>query len=402
MWLARPASRIPSASVAATTSSDSWRAWPPLIRFPVLDPLHRPVADDHGRDDDGDLLADREGLLAERPAHIAHDNVDIALRHTQGAGVKQAGQLHALAGQDDVQALGGGVPLGDQAPGLHRHAHVAVLVERLVEHVRGAGQQLGQAVRLGFGQRGGHVAGQLLVHPRASLGQRLLGGNHGLGRLDVHRDQLGGVLGQVAGLSQHHGDGVTDVPHVDVGQEPPRGLVPGGRRHAGPVVDVSGGQHGDHARRLAGFGDVQARDPAAGHLAAHERDVHRAGLVQVVDVAAVPGDHPLVFQARQPLADEPGRGGAGHAVRGVVMGRFGADGWLPSEVTADSAPSEDNRRAGFRPSWPCAWAVGRAGLNFYNVSSIKCRRGCVAPSAAAERGSAAPQASRGAGDAARG
>jgi hypothetical protein len=36
--------------------------------------------------------------------------------------------------------------------------------------------------------------------------------------------------------------------------------------------------------------------------------VHHAGLVQVIDVLPVPGDHALILQARHPLPDEPRRG----------------------------------------------------------------------------------------------
>ena len=159
----------------------------------------------------------------------------------------------------------------------------------------------------------GQVVRQLRVHPRAALGQRRGRVHHRVLRLDVHADQLGGILGQVPRLGHHHDDRLTDVPHVPVGQHPPGSRVgaPAGQHRPGlvrPRIDLGRGQHRDHARRPAGLADVQAGDPAPGHGAAHERGMHHPRLLQVIDVPPVPGDHPLVLGARHPLPDPPRRG----------------------------------------------------------------------------------------------
>ena len=294
---------------------------------PVLDPLHRPVTEDHRGHHDGLVLAGGKRLLAERSAHIAHHDPDLVLGDAQQAGIEQPLIVHALAGDDHLEPPGPLIPLSDDTAGLHGHAHVPVLRERLVEDVRRAVQQ---PVQLGLvlgREHPGHVVRQLRVHQRAARGQRRGRVHDRLIRFDVDADQLGGVLGQVPRLGHHDDDRLADEPDVAVGQHPPRGAVhrsPGDL--AGPSVDVGRGQHRDHARRPPRLADVQAGDPAPGHRGAHERGVHQARLLQVVDVPPVPGDHPLILQARHPLPDPPRGGCSGKQRRRV---RVRAHGWPP-------------------------------------------------------------------------
>ena len=291
---------------------------------PVLDPLHRAVAEQHGGHHDGLLFLLEADLLAEGAADIVHHDVDVVGGKAQHPGQERPGLVHALTREDQFELLGPDIPLGDQAAGLHRDVDVPVLIDRLVEDVRRLLQQFVHAGQVPGGQDAGQVVRQGRVHPRAALGQRLRRGDHRILRLDVHDDQLGGILGQVPRLGDHDGDRVTDIADVTVGEHLPRGMVGG---PAGQLVrrrvGLGRGQHGDHARHLPGLAGVQVHDPARGHGAAHERGMHHPGLVQVIDVPAVPGDHPLIFGARHPLPDPPRRNGhSGIYIR--------ANGWTPS------------------------------------------------------------------------
>ncbi len=84
---------------------------------PVLDPLHRPVAQDHGRHHDRLVLPGGERLLAERSAHIAHDHPDLILGDAQHPGVQQPLVVHALAGDGHLEAPAPTDPTRRSRPG---------------------------------------------------------------------------------------------------------------------------------------------------------------------------------------------------------------------------------------------------------------------------------------------
>ena len=203
---------------------------------------------------------------------------------------------------------------------LHRHRHVAVLLDVALDDVRGGGEHL---VEIGGERHERHLhhgvglEAPARVHDVVGVGARLRVVDDGLLRVVVDLDHLARVLGEVAGLGDDDGDRVAHVAHVgDRERRRHRELLAHHRVVAGPgdPVEVLPREHRDHARHLAGGADVDAGDRGAGEVAAEERGVQRAGDLHVVDVEAVTGEEALVLLARDGLADEArgeGRSGRG-------------------------------------------------------------------------------------------
>jgi hypothetical protein len=177
--------------------------------------------------------------------------------------------------------------------------------------------------RVERGVVGGHRAGEGNVVAGGGEQQGLAGEgggrtDHRGQRLVVHADQVGGVLTLVTLIGDHDRDRLADEPHGVGGEQRlgPRAAerhrafahavaAVGWRRRQ--VVHVAGGQHGDDARLLAGFGDVDAGDAPVRHRAAHEghpRGSAQFGCPQVVDVDAAFGQQPRIFGPYHPGAQD--------------------------------------------------------------------------------------------------
>jgi hypothetical protein len=216
--------------------------------------------------------------------------------------------VHALAGDHQFQPVAPAVPRGDHAPALHRDRKVAVLLERLGDHVGGGREDL-----VDVGAR--HLR-QFVGEVRVPLGMHKRGAADGGGRVqdrrqrvDVHVDQVGSVLGQVPGLGHDQGHDVAGEPHVVLGEQAVRRLA-GRADHGLPerpprLVQVGGGEHRDDPGQAGGGAGVDAADGAPGHRAADERRVRHAGHDHVVHVPAAAGQQTRVLTPFDRLSHPP-------------------------------------------------------------------------------------------------
>ena len=111
------------------------------VLAPVLDPLHR-RGELAGGQHHAHVLAQRDDLLTEPAAGVAHDDPNTLCRQPQQASAERTQLVRDLRGRPDGHLFGGGKPLDDDAARLHRHRHVHVLVNGLGRHVRGRGERL--------------------------------------------------------------------------------------------------------------------------------------------------------------------------------------------------------------------------------------------------------------------
>src|SRR5215510_13783921 len=148
---------------------------------------------------------------------------------------------------------------------------------------------------------------------RAAFGMQhaVAGCLHRLFRIDhlwkvfvLHRDQVECVLGDVAALGHHHGDrfaNVTDAADGDAALLDRR--VGEARQRPGRSGDVGTSQYLDDAGKSRRGADVDRLDAGVRPRAAQHRRVQHVGKVDVVDVAALPGQEAWVLDALDVLAD---------------------------------------------------------------------------------------------------
>ena len=104
------------------------------ILVAILGPLHR-ASEQARRKREGGLFASDVDLLAERAADVGHDHVHLRRGHAQEPGEVIPRAVRALARDPDRHVAPTGIPACDDAPGLHRHRDVAVLADRVSDHV---------------------------------------------------------------------------------------------------------------------------------------------------------------------------------------------------------------------------------------------------------------------------
>ena len=176
-----------------------------------------------------------------------------------------------------------------------------------------------------------HVVRRDLVDLRRALLSGPLGGGHRRQRLPVHRNQIGGVVGGVLALRDHHRDRIAHVAGGLAGQRRVRrDLQLGQEPAAGQRVDpghVLAGEDGDHARMRLGLGDVDAADLRVGVRAPHERGIGHAGQLEVVGVVALAGDEAGVLAPLDARAEQPSRRRC-HGLPPTASPMFSAAYWM--------------------------------------------------------------------------
>ena len=267
----------------------------------VLDPFHRAVEPHRGDANQHvlgiNLAADAEAaadvqLVAphrrRRPPEHARDQLLVPVRH-----LRRAVQLQHVAR---------GVVAAERAARLQRHAGVPAGCQvQLDDGVRRREHRLDVAVALREECRFGVTAGRELAGLGARVEQRRQ-------FLDLDRDQLGGVLGNVRILGEHCGDRLADVAHLVRGQHRlavRRELLdrPLAEIDRPDVVDVARGPHRDDARQRAGFGGVDRNDAAVRVVGAHHPHVKLAREIDVGGETAPARDQRRVFQPLDRHAD---------------------------------------------------------------------------------------------------
>lgn len=184
-------------------------------------------------------------------------------------------------------------------------------LEPLAHHGVRTGERLFRASDAGGdGDRG--VVRQVLVQPDGAFGQGVFGIDQHRQRGVPHLDEFQRVLGQVAVLGEDDGDGLADVEDLLPGEQghgghPDQRVQEFGeaRRGAqfflveqrGQVRHVVAGPHGDDAGCGQGRGHIDRFDTGVGVRAAQEGGLDGAGKGDVVDVAAVAAQQPVVLDA---------------------------------------------------------------------------------------------------------
>ena len=284
----------------------------------VLGELHR-APQRHRRERHEELLGPRVvDLDAEAPADVGSDDVHAGEIETELGGDAPAHARGGLRRRPDGEPAGVGIPARDRASPLQGGAGGALDVE--VERQRVGGGRDGRPGVTGLLlEARADIARDVVVHQplRRPRGRDA---DHRL--LDVvrHPDPVDRVLGDVAVDGDDEGDGLADVVDLVAGQRE-LGAAVGQRRVRDQqrqrvghrTGEVLVGPHRPHAFDVEHVGHVDVGDPGVGVGRAQHRGVQQPRVVveQVVDVAALAAQEPLVLHARHPGTEELG----GHAPR---------------------------------------------------------------------------------------
>ena len=143
---------------------------------------------------------------------------DPCLGNAERRGHFAAYPMHDLRRRPHRSRVGARVVGGDDTAALHRHGRVAMVPEAALQSMRRARQhRLG--IPLGDGERADQICVVALVHDRRAGLQRGLGVHHCRQLFQIEPDQLGGVLGLVAGLGDDDRDRLADMPDLVVREQ---------------------------------------------------------------------------------------------------------------------------------------------------------------------------------------
>lgn len=295
------------------------------VLAPVLAPQHG-TPEHPRRVRDQQLLDVQDALLAEAAAHIGGDDAHRPGVQAERVGDRLAQPVRGLRTGPDGQPAAVRVDLGRDRAGLDRRRDIAVCLELLAHHGMRGGERLVRIADPG-GHRDRDVVTELLVD-QGRFGGKGLFRVHGDGQRGVADvDEFEGVLGEVAVLGEHDGDGLADVSDL-VGGEQGHGRHPDQRvqkrgetgrgaqlllvEHGCQPCHIGACPDGDHAGGVEGGTDVHRLDARVGLRAAQERGLDAAGKGYVVHVTAVAAQQPLVLDARDGPADIAGGLVVGH------------------------------------------------------------------------------------------
>ena len=213
-----------------------------------------------------------------------------------------------------VRCLGGGPdghlttrPLDDEPAGLDGHRGIGLLVDLLGDHVGGRPERLVELVTVPAAQAAGDVALVALVDELGSLLARGIVDERRQ-RLVVDLDDVGGILGQVAGLGHDERDWIADEADLALGERRAgrvRHLLADHREphllHA--RVEVRGGEHCVHALEGQCSRGVDAQQTCPREGAPDEARMQHPGSHHVVDEGPVAGEqarilHPMNAASR--------------------------------------------------------------------------------------------------------
>ena len=276
---------------------------------PVLNPLHRSLGDLRcGRGEV--LLRVRPELRAETAAHVVADDPELRLRDTERASHEQPDEVgHLRRGPEGASVVVRDV-VGDATAGLHRGRKNSLLTDALLEDNLSLREH---RIDVAAGECcvPADVVRAVALHQRAPRHHGLFDVHHRGKRLVVDNNQLGGIVGQVPIIGDHHRDrlpGIRGLLGCDrellghlllVGDK----RVGDRKRPEDDALEVGGGEDRDHPLRRQRCRGVDGADPGVCVRAAHHRHVRHVHQVDVVDVVAVPGDQLRVLATLDAGAD---------------------------------------------------------------------------------------------------
>jgi hypothetical protein len=249
-------------------------------------------------------------LDAEAAAGIAEGAVaQLVAGHAQGQGHHgvQRERTHEIGG--DVVAFFLGLPFGHHYRAFDRRARIARVAHGEFHRVRRVGKG---GFRLAIAE--GVVADDVAAH--AFVQDGLVDGGDGFEFGIAGNDQVGRVLGEIAGIGHHHGHRLADVAHAVHGQRPHlHRRLDADHERFGPVADIKPREDGAHAWRGGGAAGVDAVQDGVCMRGAHHHGLQGAGLdADIVAVLAAADQQRGVFDALHRAA------GVG-LVAGILPGR---------------------------------------------------------------------------------
>ena len=226
---------------------------------------------------------------------------------------------------------------------------------RLHRHRREPGQRVARAHHVcGRRERAIDIAADLV--PVAHRDLRAARVQHGLERLVVDLDQLGGVLGERARLRQHRRHRLARVAHLVPGEHRVSlgrdlaALDALDRQIAHAALQVG---RGDHAYTPSSpSGTSMPPMPGMGERAAHECDVRGSGRLDVVEVARTAAQDALVLPAANRAADE--RAGQSSSCPTAITSFLPGDASCRSHAAATSSSGTTSRSTVRRPATACS------------------------------------------------
>jgi hypothetical protein len=253
----------------------------------VLDPFDRPFeAERRGAGED--VLGIKLAADAEAAADMALVRVNAFLRQAEHPGQRLPVVVRHLGGTVEPQDTARGIRHRDRAAGFERHAGVASDREFELDH------------RMRLGEGGSYVT----VTPAQDRGFAALPGRQfrrlveetesGVQRLDLRRDEIGGILGGIGVGGKNRRDRLADI--ADTAARQYRLAVRFEPRHRGQaeidrrdVGDVGSGPDRDHPAMPRRLVAIDREEPCERRGRAHDAHEKRLGRRDVGREPAVPG-----------------------------------------------------------------------------------------------------------------
>ena len=160
---------------------------------------------------------------------------------------------------------------------------------------------------------GCNIAAHFIVDRSCGIRQRLFQIDDGRQRIELDRDVVERVLGEIAALRQHHRQGFADVTHLVLGQRHLRALVEDGaldrrrrdeKRTRSPILaEIVGGVDRNDTLARARRRNVDRTQTGVGDVAAEEGRIQHPGKLDIVDEQRLPAQQPRVFVATDRSAE---------------------------------------------------------------------------------------------------
>ena len=209
----------------------------------------------------------------------------------------------------------------DHATALHGNAGVAMRIEATSKSVASARERR-RYLAFSNSKLADQVGRVLFMDDLRARRQRGLDIDDGRPRLDVDRDQLGGIQGLIAGLGHDHRDRLADMADLAHGQHRllrivdgvlhvgsplgrQRQLAAGDRRRQ--ALQLLAGQHAHDARHRRRLSHIDRADATVRMLAPDEDGVQHARQDEIGDELPAPSQQALILSPLHGAPDEAGR-----------------------------------------------------------------------------------------------